>query len=135
MLKDFGRRIGLGALVGVAVAGACIAVGILRAGVAIILRRYVPRPPTSDDVKVLAYYVGGFAIAGILVSAIWPLLTSRFARYVGFSLAGIVVMVVILAAEKGGLRAHGRSDWVITVLLGIFFGCAFGWGRGRGPAA
>jgi hypothetical protein len=125
----------MGALAGAAVAAACIAVAVLRALVARILHRYVPRPLTSGDVKVLTYYVGGFIVAGILVSAIWPLLTSRFARYVGFSLAGITVMVAILAADEGGLFAHGRTDWTIAVLLGIFFGCAFGWGRGRGPAA
>ena len=134
MLKDLARRLGIGALVGAAVAGACLIVGVLRAVTAIILHRYKPAPFTSDDVKVLAYYVGGFTVAGILVSAIWPLLTSRVARYLAFSLAGIVVMVAILAAE-GGLLAHGRSDWIIAILLGILFGCAFGWGRGRGPAA
>ena len=125
----------MGALVGAAVAAVCLLVGLLRALIATILRRYRPTPLTAAEVKVLAYYVGGFVVAGMLISAIWPLLTTRFARYLGFSLAGIVVMVAILASESGGLLRHRLSDWIIAVLLGIFFGCAFGWGRGRGPAA
>ena len=134
MLKDFARRVGMGALTGAAVGVLCLLVGLLRAIVAIVFGEHVSAL-RSEDIKGLVYYVGGFTAAGILVSAVWPLLTTRFARYLGFSLAGIVVMIAILAAEKGGLLAHKRSDWIGAVVLGIFFGCAFGWGRGRGPAA
>jgi dipeptide/tripeptide permease len=134
MLADFARRLGMGALAGAAVGALCIGVGILRALVAIVFGAHMA-PLTSADIRGLTFYVGGFVAAGLLISAIWPLLTSRFDRYVGFSLAGTVVMIAILAADKGGLPAHDRTDWIVAVVLGIVFGCAFGWGRGRGPAA
>ena len=134
MLKDFARRITSGALVGAAVGALCIGVGVLRILLATASGRHVA-PITSDDLKGLALYVGAFTVAGMLVTAIWPSLRTRPAKYVGFSLGGIVVTVAILAFEKGGFAAADGVDWTVTVLLGILFGCAFAYGYTRDPAA
>ena len=90
---------------------------------------------TAEDIRVLIYYVGGFTIAGALVSALWPRLTTKFSKYIGFSLAGIVVTFAISVGEKGGLKGLDRVDLIASVLLGILFGCAFAYGYERDPAA
>jgi uncharacterized membrane protein YadS len=134
MPRDLPQRIGRGALIGAAVGALCIGVGLVRALVAVGFGAHVSAL-TSGDTRVLVYYVGGFTIAGVLVTTIWPRLTTKFSRYVGFSLAGIVVTLAILVGEKGGLKSLDRVDLIASLLLGILFGCAFAYGYERNPAA
>src|SRR5256885_2355847 len=117
------KRIAWGALVGAAIGTFCILVGVIRGVVFLAKGRHIA-PLSADDIRVLAFYVIGFLVAGILISAIWPLLKGGLAQYFGFSLAGIVVMIGVLAGDKGGLAAHETSDWIIAVFVGVFMGCA-----------
>jgi uncharacterized membrane protein YadS len=75
-----------------------------------------------------------FIFAVALVSAIWSFLSSVLAQYFGFSLSGIVVMLGVLAGDKGCLAARDLSDWIMAILLGMFFGCAFAYGFRRNAA-
>jgi hypothetical protein len=82
----------------------------------------------------LVSYVAGFAAAGALVGAVWPMLRSRTAAYAGFGAGGALVMIAIMAGDAGGLAARDGVDWVVLPLVGVLFGRAFarGWlGRGR----
>jgi hypothetical protein len=126
----FLKRLGWGALIGGAIGGFCILVGVIRVVVFLAKGRHIA-PLSPDDIRLLAFYVIGFIVAGILISAIWPLLRGGLAQYFGFSLAGIVVMIGVVAGDKGGLTAHEISDWVIAVFVGVFMGCAFAFGFRR----
>src|SRR5947207_1104161 len=120
----FLKRIAWGSVVGAAIGAFCILVGVIRAVVFRAKGRHIA-PLSADDVRLLAFYVIGFIVAGILISAIWPLLRGGLAQYFGFCLAGIVVMIGVLAGDKGGLAAHETGDWIIAVFVGVFMGCAF----------
>jgi hypothetical protein len=104
--------------------------GCIRGVVYVAKGRHIA-PLSTDDVRVLAFYVIGFIIAGLLISAIWPVLKGGLARYFGFSLAGVVVMIAVLAGDKGGFAAHEIGDWIIAVFVGVFMGCAFTYGFRR----
>lgn len=128
--NDLLKRIVSGSLVGGAVGVLCILVGVVR-GLYFIARGGHIAPVTPEEIRLLSFYVGGFIVAGAFISAIWPLLSSGLAQYFGFSLSGIVVMFGVLAGDKGGLAAHGLTDWIVAILLGVFFGCAFAYGFRR----
>ena len=89
------KRIAWGAFVGAAIGTFCILVGVIRGVVFLAKGRHIA-PLSADDIRVLAFYVIGFIVAGILISAIWPLLRGGLAQYFGFCLAGIVVMIGVL---------------------------------------
>jgi hypothetical protein len=126
----FLKRIAWGAVSGGAVGGLCILVGVIR-GVRFLAKRGHIAPLSPDEFRLLAFYVIGFIVAGILISAIWPLLSGGLAQYFGFSLAGVVVMIGVLAGDKGGFAAHDTTHWVVAVLVGVFMGCAFAYGFRR----
>ncbi len=131
--NDVLKRIVAGSLTGAAVGVLCIVVGVLR-GLFFIARGGHIAPVSSEEIRLLSFYVVGFILAGALISAIWPSLRSGVAQYFGFSLSGIVVMLGVLAGDKGGLAARDLFDWIIAILLGIFFGCAFAFGFRRKSA-
>jgi hypothetical protein len=128
--NGFLKRISLGALGGGAVGILCVVVGVMRALVIVATGGDIA-PLSPDEVRLLAFYVVGFIVAGILVSTIWPLLGSGLAQYFGFSLAGVVVMIGVLAGDKGGLAAREPAHWVMAILIGLFLGCAFAYGFRR----
>lgn len=126
----FLKRIAWGALGGGAIGVVCILVGVIRGLFHLATGGHIA-PLTPDELRLLAFYVIGFIVAGILISAIWPLLSSGLAQYFGFSLAGTVVMIGVLADDKGGLAAREPAHWVIAILVGVFMGCAFAYGFRR----
>jgi hypothetical protein len=128
--NDFLKRIALGALGGGAVGVLCILVGAIRSLLFVATGGDIA-PLSPDEIRLLVFYVLGFVVAGILLSAIWPLLGSGLAQYLGFSLAGGVVGIAIIAGEKGGLAAHEPARWVIGIFVGVFLGCAFAYGFRR----
>ena len=129
--KDgFSKRIAWGALGGGAVGAFCILVGVMRGLFHLATGGHIA-PVSPDELRLLAFYVVGFIVAGILISAIWPLLSSGLAQYFGFSLAGIVVMIGVLAGDKGGLAAREPTDWVIAAVVGVVMGSSFAFGFRR----
>jgi len=131
--NDLLKRIVVGSLTGGAVGVLCIVIGVLR-GLFFIARGGHIAPVSPEEIRLLSFYVVGFILAGALISAIWPSLRSGLAQYFGFSLSGIVVMLGVLAGDKGGLAARDLFDWIIAILLGIFFGCTFAYGFRRNAA-
>jgi len=129
----FLKRIAWGAATGGGVGAFCMLVGVIR-GLVFRARGGHIAPLSPDEIRLLAFYVIGFIAAGILISAIWPLLSGGLAQYFGFSLAGVVVMIAVLAGDKGGLTAHDTAHWVIAVSVGVFMGCAFTYGFRRGAS-
>ena len=111
----------------------CILVGVMRSLFHLATGGHIA-PVSPDELRLLAFYVVGFIVAGILISAIWPLLSSGLAQYFGFSLAGIVVMIGVLAGDKGRLAAREPADWFIAILVGVVMGCSFAFGFRRRAA-
>lgn len=116
-----------GALVGLGGAVFCLAVAALRALVAILGgQRFAP--PSGSDARLLAFYVGGFVVAGVVAGAAGPLLPGRFGTYLRFAVGGMVVVLAIAIASAGSLSAMGTADWIMVPALGTAFGCAAAYG-------
>jgi hypothetical protein len=122
-LTRLGRNAAFGAILGGLVGILLIGVGLLRA-VVVLVGGGSLKPPSADDLRVLAFYAGGFAAAGGALGAAKPLLHTRFAIAVGCMVAGVIVVLAIAAGEKGGLASLDRGDWVVLPLLGVVFGAA-----------
>jgi hypothetical protein len=128
-----------GASVGGAVACFAIGVGLLRAGFAVLRGTNVSFE--LDDVRMLATYVGGFVVAGMTVSAVWPALRRKRSRQAALALAGMIVAAAVVIGMEG-LAVWTVPDWIIVLVLGPMFGLAFASGfldserRGRvGPGS
>src|SRR5690242_2438544 len=82
----------------------CLGVGALRILAALVFGAHVALP-TVADLRLLAFYVGGFSVAGALLGVARPLLRTRRTSYVGCACAGALAMIVIGVGDKGSLRA------------------------------
>ena len=124
-MTPLSKRLLAGASGGLAAALLALGVGLASAlvgrlrGIAITL-------PATDDLLPVACYIGGFALAGAILSGGWPLLRTRRLKYCGFMLAGTVVGLAIAAGDPEiGLGAEGL---IIAVLVGSLMGLAAGYG-------
>jgi peptidoglycan/LPS O-acetylase OafA/YrhL len=123
-------RVLLGSAVGGVAALLALGVGLSRAGVS-LLSGGPGTPLTADDTRMLAFYVGGFVIAGALVGALRPDHGRRARGYAVFCLGGAVVMLAICVADRGSPAALHGFDVAMVTFLGPLLGAAFahGWFR------
>ncbi len=115
-----------GALVGAAFAGFCLLVGLGRI-VFVLLSGRTMEAVSWDDARLLAFYVGGFVLAGAVVGVLRPLLRSGAAMFGAMALGGAIVTNTIAIAEKG-LYSMSRVDWIAMTIMGALFGCAAAYG-------
>ena len=132
-LTDHARSAIEGALLGLGFAAVALLVGVIRALVVILGGARVSGGLSSEDRRLLVFYVGGFTAAGFLIGAVWPLLPGKLGRYVAFAFGGIVMVFAIVAGDKGGLAALDRTEAVVKTSLGIIFGLAAAYGYLRQP--
>ncbi len=125
-LPAFSRAL-RGALFGGAIGAAFLSVGALRAAV-FLLGGGRFKELSTDDLKLAVFYVGGFAVGGALVGAMWPYRRSKAVGYLSFALAGMIVMTAIMGSGNAELAATDAVEWTIGLSLGAVFGCAFGHG-------
>jgi hypothetical protein len=120
-----------GCLLGALLGGALLAIGLMRFCAA---GGSVAEGPTRSaaDTRLALYYVGGSALAGALAEVVQPLVPGRAGAYVRYGLAGVVVVLMVSVGERGSFAALEVRDWVISLLLGAFFGGVFARGSGRG---
>jgi hypothetical protein len=116
-----------GALFGGAIGVAFLGLGLLRAALFLLSGRHLDSI-SSDDLRLATFYVSGFVLAGTLLGGFWQLFRSKATAYLEFALAGMIVMTAIVASQTSGLRGNNAVDWVVLLLLGAGFGCAFGRG-------
>ena len=128
----FGSGVARGAVVGLVVGILFMAVGAVRA-VMFLARGGKLSAISADDLRLGAYYVGGFGLAGAVVGGLLRRFPGSLGTYVIFALGGIVVMTAIMAGDKGGLAANDAFDWIVLLALGAGFGLAFGHGWNRRP--
>lgn len=121
----------VGALCGGVVAVVLIAVGVLRAGVALAAGGSLGK--TDGDGRMLVFYVVGFILAGAPVGAIGPG-RSRVCAYGAFMIGGIVSAFSIVIGMKGSLVTFDVVDGVIILLVGPPMGAAMAHGWYRAPS-
>ena len=117
-----------GAGVGFVFAVCLIGIGLLRALLALVSGRHLAAL-TGQDARLLAFYVGGFVVAGGLIGAAGPFLPGRVGTYARFVFGGMVVVLAIVIGDQGSLAATDSMDWIFIPVLGTVFGlaAAYGW--------
>ena len=110
---------------GASLAAFAIGVGLLRALFAALRGTRISFE--LGDVRMLAAYVGGFVIAGMIVSAAWPALRQKRSKQAVLAFAGMIVACAIVIGMKG-LVGWEVVDGIIVVGLGSLFGLAFARG-------
>ena len=121
------RRMGKFAGAGAALAALCLAVGALRILVVLLFGRHFS-PLHAHDIRVLAFYVGSFIVAGAIFGLLQPLWKGRLGITVGCMLAGVVAVVGIGIGDSGGIGQLDAVDWVMLPALGMLFGGAMAYG-------
>jgi hypothetical protein len=114
-------RVRNGAAAGFAIALFAIAVGLVRALWAIVAG-------TSLDfagfLPAIAWYVGGFVIAGGFAGLVWPRQDSPARRRLVFIASMAIVVGVIVCLAAGSPGSWPLSDWLIWLGLSVAFGLA-----------
>ncbi|HEY9225638.1 MAG TPA: hypothetical protein VIP11_03255 [Gemmatimonadaceae bacterium] len=124
------RQLWRGALIGVGVGSIFIVVGLLRAGLFLLTGGRLSAL-SANDARIAVFYLGGFGLAGALVGVLLPRARTAVRIYAAFALAGMVVVIAIMAAAKGGLTSHDRLDWFLFMSTGAVFGCAAAYGLSK----
>jgi hypothetical protein len=112
----------LGALIGLAVAGAALAVGLARLGLALLGGRSAVLG--ARDAATLAAYVGALVAAGALVGAVNAAWQHRAATGAACVAGGVFAMNAI--ARLGGPYDRSAALWMS--LIGAAFGVALAFG-------
>src|SRR5580765_5675810 len=92
--EDLAGRAARGSLAGAAIGVLFLAVGLLRAGFYLVSGGHVAGLAASD-VREMAYYLGGFTVAGAVIGAAWPMFRGQTGTYLGFALGGAIVGAAI----------------------------------------
>ena len=119
-IREALRRAAWGSTVGAVVAALALGAGLLRAAVVLASGR-----PVGMDgfAPAAALYALGFAAAGALVGALWPLRRAYAGRVFLGMLGGWIVFAFIARAMEGPVAGWGRSEyWMIALLGGIMGG-------------
>jgi hypothetical protein len=132
-VKTTSRQVALrgaleGAGVGFVFAALLIGVGVLRALIVKASGRHLA-PLTAQDARLLAFYVGGFVVAGSLIGTAAPFFPGRFGTYARFVFGGMVLVLAIVIGDQQNLGALDGIEWIIVPVLGTVFGlaAAYGW--------
>ena len=104
-----------------------IGVGLLRAVFALFRGVDVSFEVELEHVRMLGAYVGGFLVAGMTVSAVWPGLRRKRSRQAALALAGMIVAVAVVIGLEG-LAAWTPPAWIFVLIVGPLFGLAFASG-------
>lgn len=121
------ERVRSGALGGAVMGGLMLGVGLIRALVVLLSGGSVSTSPLRDLALGLLYVVG-FATAGGVLGALWPLRVTRFGAYLlGYIAAGIFCGVCGIIV----MRLENDSDpvkfAVITGIMTLVFGTVAGY--------
>ena len=118
------RKALLGAAVGAALALAVLTIAAIR----FLVAGDDIAPPSRDDIKMIVFYVGGFAVAGATIGLLRPLIRSRLTAYLAAMMGGIIVMGAIVRSDAPSFAAIDALDCAFVIGCGIFFGTAAAWG-------
>ena len=105
-----------------------LAVGVLRALVALISGTSVA---TDDFIPGMLLYGAGFAVAGSIIGALWPLRRNILGRYLVGILGAVIVFAFIARVVDGPLERWDRSSVIGIGVLGTLFGLVAGYQFGK----
>ena len=125
---DLAVRAKIGVFVGVGTAAAGIAVGLIRAIAVLLLGHGVV---FGDGTRCIAWYVTGFAIAGLTVGLFWPVSRSLFGRYLLGIVGATIVFAAIAKADAAPSMPWRALDWSAVGVLGSLFGLLAGYLFGK----
>jgi hypothetical protein len=128
-IAGLGTHMIRGASLGLLMGALCIGVGIVR-WIVFLLSGEKLTAVSFGDLRVAAFYVGGFALAGAVVGGLLPRFRGSLATYVSFALGGMVVAATIVAGGGiDGLTSNGALDWIGPMAIGAVLGIAavHGW--------
>ena len=126
------QRAWRGAAIGAAFGVVLVLVGMARAALALIGGAQL-KDLDKSDVRMLAFYVSGAAVAGTVVSLLQPLMRGRISRYLGYAIGGAFFGVGLVAGVIG-LEKADVIDWLVGMVIGVIAGCAVGNGWDRDNA-
>jgi hypothetical protein len=116
-----GKSVILGAFGGFVAALILISLGMVK--FLILRHRGAPlRDLSSEDVRVLLFYVGALILAGAFVGAFRPILSSRRKMYGAFAGAGAIVMNSLALSD--GIASMDLFSVVLFSVLGAIVGLA-----------
>jgi hypothetical protein len=119
-----------GTLAGAFAGVVLICIGLVRALV-VLLSGGRFKPLTSTDLRLLVFYVGGFALVGGLLGAARIHDRGRAIIVLGYVVGGVILMLAIVAGDDGSLSGMHGSDWLWLPALGALFGAAAAYGHLR----
>ena len=117
-----------GAGTGFVLSLALLAVGLARAGLALLTGSHVSTAGLFPDVL---WFAAGFTGGGALAGLAWPGYDSVWRRRLAFIVGMTVPMAAIMTIESGPPSRWGGFDWVVGAGLSIAFGLALSVGHER----
>ena len=123
------KRMGFGALGGAVLGVLFLGLGLIRALFALVTGHHVSFDGLWPE---LAWYVGGFALAGVLGGLLWSLRGTRVGRFT-IAIVGAAAVVGALFVPDEGAPWRWHTDTVVMWLtFTVVFGLAGGFGLERG---
>ena len=120
-----GKNAILGAFGGFAAALILISLGLVK--FLILRHRGAPlKDVSSEDVRVLVFYIGAFVLAGAFVGALRPVLISRRKTYGVFAGAGAIAMNSLALSD--GIARMDLFSVLLFSVLGALLGLAAAFG-------
>ena len=128
LLAAAARRAAGGAALGALLAVFLLAVGLVRVAIARLSGRRVAMDGFEFGA---ALYALGFAAAGAVVGALWPLRRSLLGRYALGVIGATVVAAFIARAADGPVSGWGGAQYVTIGIMGVIFGAVAGYQIGK----
>jgi hypothetical protein len=122
------KRVAIGSLGGVLVATVFLVIGLIRALIAFIGGHHIS---FEDLWPTIAWYAGGFAIAGIVAGLLWDVTRYRLGRWALTILAAACVLGALFIQSDGAPWRWGYDTVVGFTGLSLVFGLAAGLGIDR----
>lgn len=79
------------------------------------------------DIRPVAFYIGGFCLAGAFIGLVRPMLRGRVAVCAVMAIGGAIVMNTIAVSDAGIAGMH-RIDWIAMTVAGALLGLAGAYG-------
>ena len=122
------ERLGGGAAIGLFFAAAGLGIGLVRALVVSLGGATV----SADNLGVgILLYTGGFVVAGVVVSLLWPWRRDFIGRFALGIIGAAIVFTFIARMESGPVGTWGRDEAIQILVFALLFGLPMGWQFGK----
>ena len=126
--RAIGNRTAACGAVGLLIAGAALAVGVVRILMMVVRGRAVGMDGFTVGITL---YAAGFAVAGAVVGLLSPWRRDLIGRFVLGILAAAIVAAFIVRASDGPLSRWGAEQARTILVMATIFGLPLGWQLGK----